>query len=270
MRKNGKGAANALTNLFLKFFAANFNLRPSLRRYLKSDEGWLNFSIGVKTESGSVEQALSFENGKVRVLKTIPGTLDAEIEFVDEKSLGEAATAAPNRLMIAMMENRIVTSGNLCYPLLINFYLSLLFKPLQIAKLKREARSEKRNYDQDKASKKSIESRTLPQLSAQAVDAGVKFLTDPYLAEYTLNDFPRLKGFLDIHLGTRAAICHERPEILTRWYRENGFETDKNGDPWVPELRQAKAFKYLMENRKPTLLDLEKIMSDVKRFTADI
>ncbi|MBN1498329.1 MAG: pyruvate formate lyase family protein [Spirochaetes bacterium] len=253
MQKERKGAANTLTNLFLKFFAANFNMRPSLRRYLKSDDGWLNFSIGVKTESGSVAQALAFENGKVRVLKTIPGTLDAEIEFVDEKSLGEAAVAAPNRLMIAMMENRIVTRGNLCYPLLINFYLSLLFKPLQIAKLKREARSEKRNYDQEAASKKSIESRALPQLSARRIDPGVKFLTDPYLPEYTLNDFPRLKDFLDIHLGTRAAICHERPEILTRWYRENGFENDKNSEPWIAELRQANAFKYLMENRKPII-----------------
>ena len=81
----------------------------------------------------------------------------------------------------------------------------------------------------------------------------MKFLEDPYLSEYSLDDFPRLKGFLDIHLKTRPAICHERPELLTRWYRMNGFETDSQGRPWVPELRQAKAFKYLMENRRPII-----------------
>ena len=40
---------------------------------------------------------------------------------------------------------------------------------------------------------------------------------------------------------------------MTGWYRENGFETDKNGKPFVPELRQAQAFKYLMENKKPII-----------------
>ena len=95
--------------------------------------------------------------------------------------------------------------------------------------------------------------RSLRQLKAGSIDPGVKFLPDPYLAEYSLNDFPRVKDFLDIHLKTRAAICHERAEILTGWYKENGFETDKNGKPFVAELRQAQAFKYLMENKKPII-----------------
>ena len=84
-------------------------------------------------------------------------------------------------MMMAMMENRMVTRGNLAYLQLINFYLSLLLKPLQIAKLKKETRSEKRNYDQSKASKKCIDERALPQLKAGGIDPGVRFLSDPYL-----------------------------------------------------------------------------------------
>ncbi|MFZ5565242.1 MAG: pyruvate formate lyase family protein [Thermodesulfobacteriota bacterium] len=255
MSTNRKGMTNILANLFLRFFAASFNLRPSLNRYLKCDDGPINFTFGIRTENGSVEQALEFKNGKARVLKAIPAKLDAQLVFVDEAAVKEAATQPPNKLMLALMENRMVTRGNLGYLQLMNFYLSLLLKKVQVGKLKKEARNEKRDYDPARASEKSINKKSKDRLSATATDPGVQFLTDPYLSAYSLDDFPRLKAFLDIHLKTRPAICHERPEILTRWYKENGFEADKKGVPWVAELRQAHAFKCLMENRRPIIRD---------------
>jgi formate C-acetyltransferase len=253
MQSAPKSMTNTLANLFLKFFAFNFNTRSSLNKYLKSDDGWLNFTFGIKTQNSSVDQALRFENGKVSVLKDIPEKPDAQLIFVDENAVKEAATQPPNRLMLALMENRMVTRGNLGYLQLINFYLSLLLRQIQIAKLKKETKTEKRNYDTGKASAKSIETRKTKQLKAESIDPGVQFLQDPYLAEYSLNDFPRLRDFLDIHLKLKPAICHERAEIITRWFKENGFEKDQKGKPWVAELRQANAFKYLMENRKPII-----------------
>jgi formate C-acetyltransferase len=248
-----KNNADKLAYLFLKFFAFNFNTRPSLNRYLRCEDGWLNFTFGFRTENGSVEKAVRFENGKVSVLKKMPEKLDAQLIFADENALKEAATQPPNRLMMALMENRMITEGNLGYLQLVNFYLSLLLKPLQIAKLKKETKAEKRNYDAQAASQKSIETRKTKQLKAESIDGGVRFLKDPYLADFSLDDFPRLKTFLDIHLKTKPAICSERAEIITRWFKKNGFETDPQGNPWVPELRQAYAFKYLMENRKPLI-----------------
>ncbi|MBU1171390.1 MAG: pyruvate formate lyase family protein [Proteobacteria bacterium] len=245
--------SNALTHLFLQFFAMNFNWRKSLNRYLKSEDGWMNFTMGIKTENGHVKQSLIFKEGRVRVSGTLPGTPDAMLIFKDEQALKEAATEPPNKLMLALMENRIVTIGNLGYIQMINFYLSLLLKPIQIAKLKKETRLENRDYDQAKATKTSIDTRKIPQLKAEAIDPGVLFLKDPYLSEWGLEDFPRLKDFLGTHLKTKPALCHERPELLTRWFKETGFETDKNGDHQVPELRQARAFKYLLENKKPLI-----------------
>ena len=253
MNRNRSSLANVLANLFLRFFAVSFNLRPSLRRYLKCDDGWLDFTFGISTENGSVAQALRFDNGRVRVLRDVPENLDAQLVFVDEAALKEAATQPPNRLMLALMENRMITKGNLAYLQLMNFYLSLLLRPVHVAKLKQETRKERRDYDPAQAAQKSIGRKKRGQLQAAAVDPGVRFLADPYLPEYSLDDFPRLKGFLDIHLKTRPALCHERPELLTRWYRQHGFETDSEGRPWVPELRQANAFKYLMENRRPII-----------------
>ena len=248
-----KSYPNTLANLFFKFVAFNFNHRPLLNKYLKSDDGWLNFTFGIKTENSSVEQAIRFENGKVIVLKNIPDKFDAQLIFRDENALKEAATQPPNKLMLALMENRIIPVGNIGYLQLINFYLSLVLKHIQIAKLKNETTSENRKYDAGVAARHSIDSKKPPQLKAGSIDPGVKFLADPYLAEYSLDDFPRVKDFLETNLKTKPAICHERPEILTRWYKENGFETDKKGRPFVPELRQAQAFKYLMENKKPII-----------------
>lgn len=118
--------SNTMTNLFLRFFAFNFNHRKSLNRYLKTDDGFLDFTFGVRTESGSVNQALIFSNGKVKVSATIPPGPDAMLVFRNEQAMKEAAVEPPNRLMLALMENRLLTQGNLAYLQLFNFYLSLL------------------------------------------------------------------------------------------------------------------------------------------------
>jgi formate C-acetyltransferase len=107
---------NTLANLFLRFFAFNFNHRPALNRYLESDFGPINFTFGIRTENNSVRQALGFENGRVRVMKTWPENPDAQLIFMDESVLKEAATRPPNELMLTLMENRMVTRGNLGSP----------------------------------------------------------------------------------------------------------------------------------------------------------
>jgi hypothetical protein len=56
-----KNFVNLLPHAFLRFFALNFNWRPSLNKYLKSPDRWINFAFGMKTENGSIEQALVFE-----------------------------------------------------------------------------------------------------------------------------------------------------------------------------------------------------------------
>ncbi|WP_035276632.1 pyruvate formate lyase family protein [Desulforegula conservatrix] len=248
-----KSFTDKMAHLFFRFIAMNFNARKSLKRYLKSEDGWLNFTFAIKTENGSVEQSIFFKNGRVHVIAGISEKPDAMLVFVDEEAVKEAAVNPPNKLMMALMENRMHTVGNIGYLQLMNFYLSLVLKPVQISKLKKEASIGKRNFDQQKASELSLERRKTPQLKAGSQDIGVLFLKDSYLSEYSLDDFPRLKEFLAIHLKTRPSICHERPEILTRWYRENGFEKDRSGAAIVPELRQAMGLRYLMENRKPII-----------------
>ncbi|ETR72880.1 MAG: Formate C-acetyltransferase [Candidatus Magnetoglobus multicellularis str. Araruama] len=54
---------------------------------------------------------------------------------------------------------------------------------------------------------------------------------------------------LETHHSTMPEVCPERPQLLTEWFMENGFETDHHNTPWHPELRQGHAFKHLMKNK---------------------
>ncbi len=62
-----KNYLNILTDLILRLLVAH-NDRPPLKKYLKSSDGWTNFSIGFKTEANAMEHIV-FENGRVKVVK---------------------------------------------------------------------------------------------------------------------------------------------------------------------------------------------------------
>jgi len=250
--------ANLATHGVLQIMALLFTLFPKFRNRLRSEDGWINFTVGLSTETGTVRQAIAFRDGKARVLWEIPNDVNVEMVFRDNKVLGEMTRLPPNEILNLILKNQLIVKGNLAYAQLFNFFISLLMKGKQIDMMKKQV--------------KELQGRTCAELSSRmrrgepgppmkkasmracGVDPGVEYLTDdPYLSAFSLEDFPRLGRFLDIHLNTKASLCHERPLLLTQWFRKNGFETDSEGLPWVPELRQAHAFKYLMENRKPII-----------------
>ncbi len=67
-----KTLTHLLTKTLLRTMAATFNLRPGLKKYLKTDAGWFDFTVGIRTESRSVETAIRFRGGKVGILKEHP------------------------------------------------------------------------------------------------------------------------------------------------------------------------------------------------------
>lgn len=246
--------ANIATHMALKAMAFSFNYLPGFRKYLSTDDGRLNFSIGLRTEKGNVEQCISFQENRVSVTGKIPADVDTEMVFLDTAILKDLASLPPNEVLNLILKNKLIVKGNLVYAQLFNFFISLFVKGKQIKMMQNQApelpaaccTAPGFNYARAKSAGK--------HLKAKAVDPGVVHLKDdPYLSRYSLKDFPRLQRFLDIHFTKKPVICHERPLLLTSWYRQNGFETRKDGKPWVPELRQANAFKHLMENRKPLI-----------------
>lgn len=237
----------------------NYNQRPGLREWLRSDGGWLDFSVGFRTEGNGMYRAIVFEDGRARVTREVPGGgPDVTLVFPRDDAVRKMISVPPNEVMNMLMKNELHIEGNLTYMNLFNYYLSLLMKKKnrRTALKLRERDARERSGASPAADRElagEMGKRKREMLRGPRVDPGVIHLEDPYLSSFSLSDFPRLGKFLDIHFNTEPEICRERPELLTRWFEENGFEEREDGEPWSPVLRQGHAFKHLMENRKPII-----------------
>lgn len=247
-----------MVHILLLLMAANFRFRASLRKYLKGTQGWINFSVGFRTEAGSVEKAIIFQDGRIAVSGTIPDNVSVILIFRSDDDVKEMLKVPPNEVLNMLMKNRLRLEGNLAYVQIFNFFISLLMDKKHRKMMEKASQKELEDRKSESSSidpelRKEMATRKKDRLVGVPVDSGVKFLDDPYLSRYGLENFPRLKDFVDIHLDTKPEICHERPKILTDWFVKHGFEVDESGNKWSPELRQGEAFKYLMENRRPII-----------------
>jgi formate C-acetyltransferase len=249
---------NSLTHGLLTVMALMFNKRPSFRPYLKSVDGWLDFTIGFQTEDLSVCQAAVFRQGKMSVLNRIPEEADAVLEFRDEQALMEMLRVTPNEVLNLILKNRMILKGNLTCLQLFNYLVSLLVgnkhqKMLEKGHFK-DIRLRKEMYDQaNPALHTELQARRHYRIKAGRIDPGVFYLQDPYLSEVCLEDFPRLKEFHERYFNIKPEICCERAELLTNWHRVNGFEMDMAGNSWNHQLRQARSFYHLMKHKKPII-----------------
>lgn len=253
-----KNSMNVLTHWVLRLMAMQFNLRPSLKKQLKSSDGWTDFTIGLKTETGTMEQAITFHNGRAKVLNYIPENADATMRFTNDAVLKETARLTPNEMINLILKNKVILDGNMAYLGAFNFFVSLIMGGHHQRMLNKanalDIKSRKEEYGINNPEfPKELAKRKDYRLKADSIDPGVIFLDEPYLSDYSLDHFPRIKKLHEKHFNTKPEISSERPVLLTEWYRKNGFETDTEGKPWRPELRQAYAFNYLMANKKPII-----------------
>ena len=249
---------NLLLNTLLKVFAANFNLRPKLKKYLQSDQGWIDFSIGFCTDSATVSAAVIFKNGKVSVSKTIPSPVDTLLTFYSEKAVIRLLSATPTEQIFMVLKGELSPTGNASYLNLFFFFLSLLLSGKQKKLMEKERRLSAKNLLKaspvpQKALSDDLQKRFQYRMKAETIDKNVNYLDDPFLSEFSIDDFPRVKQFLDDHFTIKPEVCPELPKLVTDWHKENGWDTDRAGHPWHPVLRKAHAYKYLMENRQPLI-----------------
>lgn len=252
--------ANTLANTVLKFMAHSFSTDKEKQAFLKTVDGWMNFSIGLTTEDGGVKQSIHFEDGKAKVIPSVDN-VDTVLTLQDTSVLSQLATLPPNEVLNLMLKNKMSSSGNMAYLEFFNLLISVMMKNKQIKQM--DAQKKERAQFGKKIGRGSEVPASRPRkqfIKADSVDKGVKILTeDPYLSTYAIEDFPRLSKLLKLHHTQTPEVCIERAALLTDFFRENGFENMNSADagtasvPWKPEVRQGKAFRYLMENRKPLI-----------------
>ena len=253
-----KSLTALLMKMLLRIVAASFNLRRSCNQYLKTSEGWIDLAVGLRTESRSVECAIRFKDGRVSVQGNIPEKTDVTIVFRSDAEIKKLLAATPSDQIFMLLKSEMRVEGSMMYLNLFFFLLSILMNKKQIRQLEKERKTSRENEIKKspharKELSDELTARRATRLKGEKVDSGVKYLEDPYLPEFGLDDFPRLKKFLDIHFTVKPEVCPELPRLVTEWHKKNGFETDAKGKPWEPITRKALSYKYLMENRSPII-----------------
>lgn len=249
--------ANLVVFGLLNALASMIRLRPSIRRHLRTRDGWMRFSIGICTRDDSVRQSIHFGDGRAKVRFGIPDDVDTVLCFKDGRVVSKMLDRTPEEVMNLLLDNELATEGNLATLSKFNFFLSLMLEGRHrtMRESRRMALVEKRKAERAAAkgaSHRAGGKKRAVRLRGEASD-DAPYLEDPYLSDYGIEDFPRLRRLLDSHFHSKPAICHERALLVTKWCRENGYEDQIDGTPWVPALRQAKMFKYLMEHRRPII-----------------
>ncbi|MDI6795382.1 MAG: pyruvate formate lyase family protein [Desulfatibacillaceae bacterium] len=239
----------------LKLMAMHFNWRPSLKKYLLSKDGWLNFSVAITTENASVGRSISFYNGSAVVhSRTLPDA-DVTLIYADEAKLMGILGQAPHEVMNSMLKNRFRVECNLNKAQLFMYLVSLLMEKTHSRRIE-QARLADENARDLEAPPSHLQGQDFckkPFSCSSEPDPGVRYLDDIYLSKWSLEDFGNIKAALDEHFSSQPEICPERPLLLTQFFRQNGFERQNDGQPWHPALRAAKAFYHLMANKKPLI-----------------
>lgn len=248
-----KTAISAYLFLFsLKILGLAFKLSKAFRKEIFNEEtGYIfNAKYQFKTRDGLVNIFVIFENGGMKSGFGVIENPDVTIFYKDKETFAKIYNKSPEESLDYLLTNEMSYTGNVSY--LTKFsYLGSVIKGARIKDYKGPENRVIPIGDIDKNEKK----RKYKNERLNGKIDNVQVLEDPYLGNYSIDDFPRLKYFKNRRFSLRPAICSERAFLLTRYHKNNGFEVDNAGNPIDPNIRQAGAINYIMANKKPIIHD---------------
>ena len=214
--KGTKPLTGLLVRTLLRVAAANFNLRPALRQYLRSDTGWIDFTVSIRTETDSARATISFRRGRAAVSKKLGKPADIELIFASDKALRRLLGATPTQQIFMFMKGDLRTVGNNTYMGLFFFLLSLLLYKKQTKSMAREKQIQTRELREQSPEPKTelsdaVRSRKKARLRAEDIDPGVGFLDDPYLSALGIEDFPGSRPFSTVTSRPRRRFVRNVP-----------------------------------------------------------
>lgn len=241
----------ATFQLSLKAIAASFQLSKDLRKEISNPKtGFVfNAKILIRTRDDAFNLHVIFKDGKMTSGKGKIADADTIIVYKDKATLARVWSMSGEDTLDLLLTNEMSYSGNMAYLSRFSFLTGLL---LGNKNIKNDVEIKKIDIDDQR--KKTDQVQRFRSRLDRKVDR-VEHLPDPYLADYSLTDFPRLQYLRNRRFGIKPTICIERADLLTQYHKANGFETDKNGKPINPNLRQAEALHYVLTNKKPIIWD---------------
>lgn len=238
----------------LTLFALCFNSDPGLQSELKGTQGWIDLSVGLRSEDGKVEQAVIIKNGVVSVESPAPSHVDTMVTFADESTVATYLGAKGDILINLVLTGKVKVGGNLILMGLFEYLLSVLGGDEDVPETIEDSLSQQQeDLVSLSACRSEKKKRRQSRISGERNDPGVKYLEDPYFADVDLDDFPRVAGFRDTYFSLRPEVSAEHGKLLTDFFIANGYEQKTDGAAWDPNLRKAESFRYLMEHKMPAI-----------------
>ena len=239
--------------LSLKVFALLFSVSRKLQKEISNPATGFVFNARYQfsTRDDSVHVYMIFENGRVRSGAGRIENPDVTIFYKDKKTLAELFGKNPEESLDYLLTNEMSYTGNMAYLTRFSYLTTLLAKPAAGGNEKEAPAGTLPVRDIDAGPKRRT---VFNEVLGRRVDK-VRFLDDPFLGKYRLADFPRLQSLKNRRFSLKPAVCPERAWLMTRYFRDNGFETDPAGRPLDPGLRQAMALRYVMTHKKPIIWD---------------
>ena len=233
----------------LNLLAMIFDTRRKMRREIYNEKTGFIFNAKYQftTKDDAFNVHVIFEDGKMTVADGKIDDPNITIYYKDKETLANLYNKSAEESLDSLLTNDMGYVGNMSYLTKFSYLTSLVMG----AKIKDYKGPENRLVYPIE----DIDHRKLVNESLNRKIDNVQVLEDPYLADYSLKDFPRLQYLKNRRFALKPAICVERAKLVTEYHKENGFELDKSGNPFDPELRQAGAVNYLMSNKKPIIHD---------------
>lgn len=235
---------NLFLYLLLKGMAVKFIFDKKFRELIKNSYSVFNATISFQTRDKKIKVYCVFKNGKMKVKYGIPENPELLIIFKDRDIIREFIKLSPEEVLDYLLKNKIVFKGNLSYLLKFSYILSNF-----LSKKEKEESFIAKIYCGEKSA--NLISRR-GKLTSFKHD-NVKYLEEPYLQKYCIEDFPHLKCLREKHFVTKPEICTERARLITEYFLKTGFEFDSDGKRREPVLRQAEALNYILSNKKPVI-----------------
>jgi formate C-acetyltransferase len=244
----------------LRLMAAYFRLSPTFRRnILDGKDGRARFEFNARAQFRALDDSVCvyavFDRGRMKVGRGKIANPDLTFNFKSPRLMQSFfSVTAPADPMIMLLENNLFIEGNLMY--LAKF--GHLSKEMTLGRKKRKLLARRKENprppDYNPAARSSHPLTHRASLKALPHDQ-VKVLAEPFLSSFSLFDFPRLQAVRESLFTTPAAICTERPRLLTEYFLEHGFEQDSSGRDWDPGVRQAEALRHILAHRRPVIRD---------------